>query len=330
MAAQDGPHLAALDRPRRIGQRLVERFGLTPPVNVRTLLNHYAEVESISIPADCDALVIGLNVPSVVRPRVIVNRDKPHRRQRFSMAHELGHILIPGHISIGVCFMEYSFYDSSSDDEREAHAFASELLMPTRWLAEIVAATDNPSEIFASAEVADVSAAAAMLAINRLLAPGHVVCLMNGKVVEMALGSPGTIANLPEQGHLLDLRTIDPLAAEHGHVTFSGRQIGWWAFEAEAELGEEDDEDERTASEVLRAIADDVFADDADGRLRALASINGAAGWAKGAFGPAATVEEMLARLRGRLAGRTKHAAMMSHPLFETYLVKKARELTES
>src|SRR5919108_1294745 len=143
MASQDRPDLVDLDRPRLIGQRIVERFSLTPPVDIRMLLDHYAEVEVAVIPADCDALVIGLNQASVVRPKVIVHPNKPERRRRFSMAHELGHILIPGHISGELCFMDEGFY-GSSDHERQAHSFGSEVLMPTRWLAEIVAANDDP------------------------------------------------------------------------------------------------------------------------------------------------------------------------------------------
>jgi IrrE N-terminal-like domain len=326
VAAQDRSDLAALDRPRKIAARLADRLGLAPPVDIRALLDRYAEVEETAVPADCDALVIGLNQPSVVRPKVILNPAKPRRRRRFSMGHELGHILIPGHVGIEVCFMEEAFYDTSSDDEREAHAFASEILMPTQWLAEIVSHSEDPTAVFATAEVADVSAAAAMLAVTRVLPPGHVVTLMTpGHVVEMALASPGTVAKLPRQGETLDRRSIDPLAGATGVVRFSGREINWWTFEPEVNVPE--DADERTASEVLREIVDEVFAGDPEGRQHALASINGVASHAKMGFDPSRSDAEMLARLRARLAGRNEHVVVMTHPLFETFLVKKAREL---
>lgn len=326
MAAQDRPDLAALDRPRKIAARLADRLGLTPPVDIRALLERYAEIEEMSVPAACDAVVIGLNQPSVARPRVIINRAKPPRRRRFSMGHELGHILIPGHVGIEVCFMQEAFYDTSSDDEREAHAFAAEVLMPTRWLARIVSDSRDPGAVFAAAEVADVSAAAAMLAITRVLPPGHVVALMgSGQVIEMALASPGTVAKLPREGQALDRRSIDPFSADAGAVRFSGREVNWWAFEAEIELPE--DADDRKASEVLREIVDEVFAGDPQGRHYALASINGVASHAKMGFDPARSDEEMLARLHARLAGRNEHVAVTGHPLFETFLAKKAREL---
>ncbi|HZT94769.1 MAG TPA: ImmA/IrrE family metallo-endopeptidase [Gaiellaceae bacterium] len=326
MASQHRPDLGGLDRPRLIGQRIAERFGLIPPVDIRALLDQYAEVEIAEIPADCDALVIGLNDPSVVRPKVIVNPRKPPRRRRFSMGHELGHILIPGHISGEACFMDEGFYGASTR-ERDAHSFASEVLMPTRWLAEIIAASADAGEIFEAAEVADVSASAAMLSINRLLPPGHIVVLMKDKIAEMVLASPLTTANLPEQGKPLDARVITPLAGDHGSFAFSGRRIMWWAFDETANVTPE--ADGHTSNDVLAQILLDVFPDEPGARAHALASINGVAGWAKGGFAAAASVEEMAGRLRGRFASRPKHAKVIAHPLFETYLAKKARELKE-
>jgi IrrE N-terminal-like domain len=326
VAAENRSDLVALDRPRKIAARLVERFGLAPPIDIRALIERYAEIEETSVPADCDALVIGLNQPTVVLPRVIINRSKPRRRQRFSMGHELGHILIPGHVGLEVCFMEDAFYDTSSDYEREAHAFASEVLMPTQWLTGLVNDSTDAGDVFTAAEVADVSAAAAMLAISRVLPPGHVVALMApGLIVDMALASPGTVAKVPREGEALDRRSIDPFAADGGALRFSGRGINWWAFEAEIGLPEETDE--RTASEVLREIVNEIFAGNPERRQHTLASINGVASHAKMGFEPAASDEEMLARLQARLAGRNEHLAVTSHPLFGTFLAKKAREL---
>jgi IrrE N-terminal-like domain len=327
MAAQDGPDHLDLDRARRLAARLVERFDLTPPVDVRAILDRYADVEAVSIPTDCDALVIGLNRAEIARPRVIVNHNKPKRRQRFSMAHELGHILIPGHVSMEVCFVGEEFYDSSSNHEREAHEFASELLMPSAWVSGIVADSDHLDEVFAAAAVANVSAAAAMMAIHRHLPPHEIIALMkSGHEVEMALVSPGTVAKAPYRGQRIDRKSIDVYAGSHGTVSFHGRTICWWEFDAELDLGPDDD-DERSASEVLREIVDDLSPIDPKARLSKLGSINGIAGWAKGAFNQSATVEEMFARLKARFANRPEHSDAMSHPLFETYLRKKAREL---
>jgi hypothetical protein len=326
LAAQDRPDQVGLDLPRRIAARLVERLGLTPPVDIRALLSDYADLEEVYIPTDCDGLVIGLNKAEIARPHVVINSDKPPRRRRFSMAHELGHILIPGHVGIEVCYVGDGSFYGSSYDESEAQEFASETLMPTAWLTEILAGSENAGEVIHATGEADVSASAALLAINRILPPGHIVALIEpGNVVEMSLASPGTQANRPGQGVVLDRKTIDPFAGDHGSALISGRRVLWWAFDTEAEMPPDDDE--RTASEVLREIVAAVYPDDERQQQYTLSSINGVAGYAKGGFGEARSAQEMLARLRGRIAGRGQHAPVVQHPLFETYLAKKAREL---
>lgn len=59
-------------------------------------------------------------------PFVIVNRNKPNDRIRFSLAHELGHILMHEDLSF--------FVNEARNKEQEAYDFASELLMPTAYI----------------------------------------------------------------------------------------------------------------------------------------------------------------------------------------------------
>lgn len=75
--------------------------------------------------------VIGLNV----------NHSKT--RQRFTLAHELGHFLLHKQQSGGLHVDDQDFFlrfrdhhssDGSDRDEREANAFAAELLMPSVFL----------------------------------------------------------------------------------------------------------------------------------------------------------------------------------------------------
>ena len=327
MAAQDWSDQARLERARRIGQRLVERFNLEPPVAIEQLIAHYADVQEDTIPGDCDAVVVGLTSITISRPLVILERGRPPRRKRFSLAHELGHILIPGHLGIEVCNMEASYY-SSSVEEREAHAFASEVLVPTRWLRELIRASRSPSDVLAAAQQADISAAAACLAIHRLFPPGCLIALMNGPDVELSLASPGTEANRPAQGRPLDERAVSRFAVESGTGWFNRRAVRWWLFEREADLPVVPDE--RTASEILREIVAEVYPDDARARQHALSSINGIAGFAKGGFTGVETAGQMFARLRARFSDRGKHEKVMDDPRFDQYLVRKAEELAES
>lgn len=55
-----------------------------------------------------------------------VNKNHPKTRQRFTIAHELGHYIM-GHDENTI--LDDSF-DKNTDKEREANKFASEILMP--------------------------------------------------------------------------------------------------------------------------------------------------------------------------------------------------------
>lgn len=59
-----------------------------------------------------------------------VNANHPKVRQRFTIAHELGHYIM-GHDQKTV--LDNSF-DKKTDNEKEANKFASELLMPIDFL----------------------------------------------------------------------------------------------------------------------------------------------------------------------------------------------------
>lgn len=59
---------------------------------------------------------------------IVVNRNFSNDRKRFTLAHELGHILMHN----GMLIPEYRELDDGI--EKEAHRFAAELLMPSRVL----------------------------------------------------------------------------------------------------------------------------------------------------------------------------------------------------
>lgn len=59
-----------------------------------------------------------------------VNSNHPEVRQRFSIAHELGHFLL-GHDHAHIVD---DTFDKPTDKEQEANKFAAEILMPTEML----------------------------------------------------------------------------------------------------------------------------------------------------------------------------------------------------
>lgn len=94
---------------------------------------------------------------------IMVNPNQIRPRQRFSIAHELGHYML-NHQS--VAFSGGDGYMQTPEEERQANIFASETLMPEPFLLHCWAinklAPQNVSQIF------DVSKQAATIAINHL------------------------------------------------------------------------------------------------------------------------------------------------------------------
>jgi len=75
---------------------LVERLDLTPPVNVMEVAGRYADLEILSWEFACDALVVGLGSMDGRRPKVFIRANyQGRRRRRFTIAHEIGHLVLP-------------------------------------------------------------------------------------------------------------------------------------------------------------------------------------------------------------------------------------------
>ena len=74
----------------------------------------------------------------------VKNSMREETRKRFTIAHELGHLLMPGHDDYGICSTEVieSWAKDLRDKEREANAFAAELLMPLSLVTQLVAAAE--------------------------------------------------------------------------------------------------------------------------------------------------------------------------------------------
>ncbi len=323
MAPRDWPD-QDVEPERRLGRLLVRRLDLSPPVDIRDVVSRYADVEADLIPADCDAVVVGLNGDRP-RPLIVLARDKPHRRQRFSLAHELGHVLIPWHTgTTSICHVEGRATGDWEyrQGEAQANRFASEVLLPHRWLTTAVD-PNNLRDTMRTAEGANVSAAATCLAVTRYLEPGHVVVLSRDGSIDLVTSSPGTAARLPRLGARFEPHLLSAFATRYEVVPFGGREVHSWFFEASA-VPTSGPDDARTSLDVLDQILGERCLE-AD-RLGARRSILGIAGAAKGSYG-ATTVAQLHAILRMRFASHPEHAMVTSHPDFATFLEWRSHEL---
>jgi Zn-dependent peptidase ImmA (M78 family) len=123
---------------RRLATKRFEDSGQGVPVDLARLLRRRGFVLSLE-----------RNWPDQLcaryRPRqrrIEVNAKHLEVRRRFSIAHELGHFFL-GHEQIDVEHGireifgdEEESYQVAGDREKEANAFATELLMPKRWVTQ--------------------------------------------------------------------------------------------------------------------------------------------------------------------------------------------------
>lgn len=109
-------------------RRVLASAGIaTPPVPLRPLLETLG-IRLVELDTDrIDAVFLRLGDERFIA----VKRNAPPGRKRFSAAHELGHALL-GHSPLSLSAEGFRVHAH----EREADAFASELLMPRALLAQ--------------------------------------------------------------------------------------------------------------------------------------------------------------------------------------------------
>lgn len=163
-------------------RRIAKKYSLTPPVDVQKALLDYADLEKASLPSKVDAICI---IDNSRRPLVIVDQFLPSTREKFTLAHELGHLIIPWHYGMISCHTDRrDEYDERlyRDMETEANNFAAELIMPSAWIEQlIVEELDNGLDALLKsiAKKAEVSFSAAFFTVFKCLPKGYISYIEN-------------------------------------------------------------------------------------------------------------------------------------------------------
>lgn len=120
-------------RARDLAARVRERLGLeTPPANASLLLA-YAPIDVVHV--DWPQDLAGVLVLRDGRVLIGLNRRHSAGRRHFSFWHEVGHyVLHRGGRPDGSAIACGSLPSDSPHAEREADAFATEVLMPEAWV----------------------------------------------------------------------------------------------------------------------------------------------------------------------------------------------------
>ena len=274
-----------------------------------------------------DGILLNLKTPGK-EPHVIVNSTSPPLRQRFTMAHEIGHILIPWHA--GKVFVDYAdnIYSSYLDDwaiENEANAFAAQLLMPQAWVEEAISYSDDLSVVHKKMIVGcQVSASASAIRLSQFLPDGIVYASESNGRVEFSGRTEGTIANALEPD--IEFRVgVFAYASERHYVSaVEGRTLHWWRLPCKIHI---DSADERTWREILDTILRDICDTD-QVILERKRSINGVVGSAFSKCIDRSDVGCIVSACVQRLHNRQEYEAVVRHDDFPAFIQKRAEALS--
>ncbi|MCL2087467.1 MAG: ImmA/IrrE family metallo-endopeptidase [Oscillospiraceae bacterium] len=163
---------------RKFATGIVNKYNLYPPIEPQKIIldlgceireeeNNYG-IEAYSILID--------------NPIVIINPANTfHARKRFTIAHELAHIYIPWHNGDTKCNTDAPYHLIGGKryldtQELEANIFASELLMPSEWVKQIIndiGTNDLRALIRELQNKAETSVMACFYALENSLPSGH-------------------------------------------------------------------------------------------------------------------------------------------------------------
>jgi hypothetical protein len=312
---------------------VVERFGVTPPVDLQLVAKSCADVEFDAIPGNCDGLVVGLHGPRD-RPLILLDRNTPSRRQRFTLAHELGHVLLPWHLGDYVCDTSRWFADEryhAAAAEVQANRFAAHLLVPSNWLHDLVARGGDRQvlPLLDAVGHADVSIPVACLRLIVTLPPGFVFAIIDASdQVVLSSQSTGTKVGPPPRGEPLERRRLDRGASHVEESRYGTQRLIWWSYRGD-ELPD-DDADQREGSVILADLLNCHGGGEAASLRQKLSGIIGYANSVakrEGITSPG----PLYAFFRSRFSAERQFVdELLEDPEFDAWLRKRAEELGDT
>lgn len=335
----------SVEGAQRLADLVVERLDLRPPVDVSALVAQNASIHDLpeDVP-ELDAVLIGLDSEE---NHVFVNRHRTSRRQRFTMAHELGHILLPWHQAHElICeadggednddpgkLLRLPGLDAKSREirghELEADAFAARTLVPKRFVDSIAGLVVD--EMLQALETADVSTPAGMRSLADCLPAGYVFAMLDDadRVDGMWRSGPPrsgvpTVLGIT-RGEPIDKDLALRTMADSGLSYHYGRRI-WWA-RADIDLSVAADAAEWKP--ILRSICNDLNSGDAAAAKRMWDSVC-AIGGALVSDVDTVSLSRMAALLVIRLKRRTELDGLVKDPRFGDYVAARAHALFDA
>jgi hypothetical protein len=260
-------------------------------------------------------------------------------RKKFTLAHELGHLVIPWHVGSTVDTIDlpiegYEFGFEYYQIESEANKFAAELLMPSAWVKEKAAALPDLAELHRSVtQQAEVSLLAAAIRLTRFLPIGTVwVMEREGMIISKGQTGGTRTPGIWEKDVPFDNQAY-PYALAHYQWVQGNTTTHWWTLPSEISVQEDDPRE-------WRDVLDDVLI--SFGYLETewpaiKLSINGVIGGINGALKSQSKRDETvlyspeaLAAMCVRQFAESKWAEFLQLPDMHLYIIKRAKDLFES
>lgn len=299
----------------KMANRVLAIRKLTPPYDLEQLASEYGNLEYLELPFGVDGITIGIGAAE--KPLILINASAAATRRKFTLAHEIGHVVIPWHNGTIVSHLENGNVDAAySQMETEANRFAAELLMPSNWLAEEFERSANVEQYFRSvlAKVGT-SKEATFNKIFRPL-PQPVICIhvdSHSKTIS-ARRSPSA-PYPPEQDVLVSGQTFQT-DTRFERFEIDGQLYMSWVF-----IGRAIQEiDRRPWREVFTQILEDT------GTQQYLQNINGVLA---AAYGKNKTLgePEICGAIIRAFTDNDRLKVVLTHELFEQFVLKRVKEL---
>jgi hypothetical protein len=299
---------------------VIKRNELKPGFNVKKLLSSYAELKFGSIPNNADG--ISLNLKSK-RPIVFISSSIPPVRQQFTMAHELGHIVIPWHIGAIISHTEENHKYTSRlyhDCEVEANRFAAELLMPSCWVKEILDEFNPTRALQIISSTAGTSQLATFYKMASHLPIAHTGILTDNQNNVITSVSQNSRLQLPNPKSIITDQAIFKSASSHNISKLNSFKIYWLEHET-SQLPDTKD-DSRNWREVLYPIIEELKLD----RI-IIGQISGCLAFINR---PNIMHDEFFEQATKRISSDNRFFNIYQHPNFNLFLVRKINDLIKN
>lgn len=298
---------------KNLAAQVVERFNLEPPVDIRALVENHTDLEYCDWPYEACS---GIAILSGDRPKVFIRNRQWPRRERFTLAHEFGHVMIGWHVNAIDCKPSGELNPPSDgtflgiNQEREANEFASRVLLPDRSVEHFRTAYVDPTTILETVAQAEMSATAGTIAVSRSLLPGYVF-LVPG--YDRMISSEGT--------RYVGIGEAARFAIASGTTEHQDKQVTWFQLAT----AQQPDNSIRSAAEAKRCLQEIAHSHTArliEGNI--IPQVGGTFGAAVGRL-PDVEAATLYGVLLYRF-GTNDLAPLLELPEFRSYLAFKARE----